>query len=149
MPRVQGVAGVMLVSLSLGMWGCASRSTAVDWNGLQGLDSQPTYYTTTTKVGLKLFIVVPLIGDMGIAGLTRDLTADINKEGGNDVRIVQGTSESYFYGWPPLTWLIIPVVSTVSAEYTPDPARYAKDQAKAEQRRGEGWARKWYKPWTW
>jgi hypothetical protein len=147
MQHVQAVAGVLLVSLSLG--GCAFRSTARDWSGLKGLDGQPTYYTTTTKVGLKLFIVVPFLGDMGITGLTRDLTADIKKEDGNDVRIVEGTSESYFYGWPPFTWLITPVVSTVSAEYAPDPARYAKEQAKNEQRRGEGWSRKWYKPWTW
>jgi len=30
---------------------------------------------------------VPFLGDMGISGLTRDLTKDIKKEGGNDVRI--------------------------------------------------------------
>jgi hypothetical protein len=147
MQCVHAVAGVLLVSLS--MWGCAFRSTATDWHGLKGLDGQPTYYTTTTKVGVNLFVALPFLGDMGITGLTQALTADIKEEGGNDVRIVQGTTESYFYGWPPLTLIITPVVSTVSAEYTPDHERYAKDQAKNEQRRGEGWSRKWYKPWTW
>jgi hypothetical protein len=147
MQGFHAVVGVVLVSLSVG--GCAFRSTATDWHGLKGLDGQPTYYTTTTKVGMNLFIIVPFLGDMGITGLTQALTADIKQEGGNDVRIVQGTSESYFYGWPPFTWLLTPVVSTVSAEYAPDPARYAQDQAKHEQRRGAGWARKWYKPWTW
>jgi len=43
------------------------------------------------------------------------------------VRIVEGTAESYFYGWPPFTWIVTPVLSTVSAEYTPDPEVYAKD----------------------
>jgi hypothetical protein len=147
MQRAIAVTGVLLCSL--GMTGCAIRSTARDWNGLKGLDDQPTYYTSTTKVGIKLLIVIPFIGDMGISGLTKDLTADIKKEGGNDVRIVEGTSESYFYGWPPFTWIITPVLSTVSAEYTPDPERYAQDQAHFEEHRGEGWSSKWYKPWAW
>ena len=78
------------------MWGCAFRSRPTDWHRLKGLDGQPTYYTTTTKVGVNLFVALPFLGDMGITGLTQALTADIKEEGGNDVRIVQGTSESYF-----------------------------------------------------
>jgi len=78
MQRVYVVAGVLLCSL--GSVGCAFRSTAKDWNGLKGLDGQPTYYTTTTKVGMKLLIAIPFLGDMGIAGLTKDLTEDIKKE---------------------------------------------------------------------
>jgi len=147
MQRVLTVSGI--VWLSVAVTGCAFQSTARDWNGLKGLDDKPTYYTTTTKVGLNLLIVVPFIGDMGISGLTEDMTADIKKENGNDVRIVQGTTESYFYGWPPFTWIVTPVISTVSAEYSPDPERYAKDQAHYEEHRGEGWSSKWYKPWRW
>ena len=147
MQRVLAVCGIVWFSFTLA--GCAFRSTARDWNGLKGLDDKPTYYTSTTKVGLNLLIAVPFIGDMGISGLTKDLTADIKKENGNDVRIVQGTTESYFYGWPPFTWIVTPVISTVSAEYTPDPERYAKDQARYEAHRGEGWSSKWYKPWRW
>jgi len=147
MQRVYAVAAVLL--FSVGTIGCAFRSTAKDWNGLMGLDYQPTYYTTTTKVGVKLLIVVPFLGDMGISGLTRDLTKDIKKEGGNDVRIVEGASEAYFYGFPPFTWLVTPVLSTVSAEYTPDAEQYAKDQAYIAEHTHEGWGHKWYRPWSW
>jgi hypothetical protein len=132
--------------------GCAFRSTAKDWNGLMGLDNKPTYYTTTTKVGVRLLImliIIPFLGDMGIAGLTRDLTADIKQEGGNEVRIVEGTSEAYFYGFPPFTWIVTPVLSTVSAEYLPASDDYAKDQTKYDARRERGWSGRWYKPWKW
>ena len=139
----------MGVALALTLAGCAFRTTAKDWSGLSGLDNRPTYYTVTTKVGVKLLIVIPFLGDMGISGLTRDLTADIKQEGGNEVRIVEGTSEAYFYGFPPFTWLVTPVISTVSAEYFPDPEQYKKDQIEADAHRKEGWSQRWYKPWRW
>jgi hypothetical protein len=141
----------MAILLFAGMMtGCAFSSTARNWNDLQGPDDKPTYYLKTTKVGMNLFIAVPLFGDMGIAGLTRDMTAQIKSEGGNDVRIVQGTSESYFYGWPPFTWIVTPVISTVSAQYTPDAARYAKDQADIDAYiEKHGSTRRWYVPWSW
>src|SRR4030095_2784129 len=117
--------------------------------GLSGLDNKPTYYTITTKVGVKLLIVIPFLGDMGISGLTRDLTADIKREGGNEVRIVEGSSEAYFYGFPPFTWIVTPVISTVSAEYLPEAEQYEKDQIEADKNRKEGWSDRWYKPWRW
>jgi hypothetical protein len=143
------VRGIGLILVAGTITGCAFSSTARNWNGLQGLDHQPTYYLTTTKVGVKLFIAVPFIGDMGISGLTRDMTAEIKAEGGNDVRIVEGTSESYFYGWPPFTWIITPVISTVSAEYTPNAERYAKDQAAIASSLEKHGHFRWYLPWSW
>jgi hypothetical protein len=141
------LCGIALLSLTLG--GCAFSTTAKDWNGLKGPDDKPSYYMTTTKVGLNLLIAVPFLGDMGIAGLTRDLTEYVKEQGGNDVRIVQGTSESYFYGWPPFTWVITPVVSTVSAQYEPNEEQFAKDQAEIKQTIEEGGTSRWYKPWSW
>ena len=136
-----------LLSLGLSGSGCAFYSTAREWNGLNGPEGKPTYYMTTTKVGMNLLIAVPFLGDMGISGLTRDLTKEIAEEGGDDIRIVQGDSESYFYGWPPFTWVITPVISTVAAQYQPSPETFAKDQAQLEEE-GAGQSR-WYKPWSW
>ena len=140
---------VVLAALGLGAGGCAFTTTAKDWNGLKGTGDQPTYYTSTMKVGINLLCFIPFLGDMGISGLTADLTYDIKRAGGNEVRIVQGSSEAYFYGFPPFTRIITPVISTVAAEYHPDPATYAKDQAEIDKYRGVGWWGKWYKPWTW
>lgn len=129
--------------------GCVFSSKAKDWNNLSGLDRQPTTYMNTTKIGLNLLVFVPFMGDMGISGLVRDLTADIKDEGGNEVRIVQGGSENYWYGWPPFTWIVTPVISTVEAEYTPNEARYVKDQDEIHEAKEEGRTGRWYMPWTW
>ena len=143
------LTSLCMVVIAATLSGCAFSSTARNWNGLSGLDERPTYYMTTTKIGLNLVIFVPFLGDMGISGLTRDLTADIKAEGGDQVRIVQGSSENYFYGWPPFTWILSPVLSTVSAEYYPSEEQYAKDKPAIEKENAEGFGGRWYMPWTW
>jgi hypothetical protein len=140
---------LITIALALGASGCAFTTTARDWNGLHGVEGKPRYYASATKVGVKLLSVIPFLGDMGISGLTEHLTGDIREEGGNEVRIVQGTEESYFYGFPPFTWVVTPVISTVAMEYTPDPEVYAKDQAAIAVVHERGWRGRWYKPWRW
>jgi len=110
--------------------GCAFQSTAKNWHGLTGYDGKPTYYKKTSKVAFNLLVVVPFIGNIGVDGMVEELTEDISEEKGNKVRIVQGSSENYWYGFPPFTWFITPVVTTVTAEYKPDLLVYHKDQEK-------------------
>jgi hypothetical protein len=129
--------------------GCVFSSKAKDWSDLSGLDRQPTTYISTTKIGLNFLIFVPFMGDMGISGMVRDMTGHIKEEGGNEVRIVQGGSENYWYGWPPFTWIVTPVISTVAAEYTPRAEQYVKDQEEIRETREEGGTGAWYMPWTW
>jgi hypothetical protein len=129
--------------------GCTFYSKAKDWNKLSGLDRMPTTYITTTKIGLNLLVIVPFMGDMGIGGMVRDMTAEIQEEGGNEVRIVQGGSENYWYGWPPFTWIVTPVISTVAAEYTPHADQHMRDQEEIQRVREEGGTGAWYMPWTW
>src|SRR5262245_44272836 len=118
--------------------GCAFSSQAKDWNARTGLDQKPTDYINTTKIGLNLLIFIPFMGDMGISGMVRDMTAEIKGEGGDEVRIVQGDSENYWYGWPPFTWIITPVISTVAAEYYPSPEQHKKDMEEIAKTEAEG-----------
>ena len=144
--RRLSIALVLLGSLPSS--GCVFFSKAKDWNNLTGLDYQPTTYMTATKVGLNLLVIVPFMGDMGISGLVRDMTEDIKGEGGDEVRIVQGGSENYWYGWPPFTWIVTPVIATVAAEYTPAKERQEEDQQEIRRIHEEETGR-WYLPWTW
>jgi len=119
---------IVILGLSFLMSGCAFHSTAKDWNGLMGVDGQPAYYEETSKVAFKFLIMIPFLGNVGIDGMMKSLTADIAAKKGNNVRIVQGSSENYWYGFPPVTWVITPVITTVAAEYTPDQEIYKADQ---------------------
>ena len=126
--------------------GCAFQSTARQWNQTSDPDGKPLYYKSITKVGMNLFVFVPFMGNMSIDGLVGDLTEFIAEEEGEGVRLVQGSSENYWYGYPPLTWVLTPVISSVSAEYEPSQEELEL-QAKLE---GDGHVEpRWYKPWSW
>jgi hypothetical protein len=107
----------LLLALSSVTSGCSFFSTATQWNGRVGPDGRPVQVKTATKVGLQALIVLPLLGDMAINGLVHDMTAAIKTENGDKVRVIQAGSENYWYGFPPFTWIVTPVISTVAAEY--------------------------------
>ncbi len=128
---------VVLACFCCLMSGCAFHSTATNWHGLTGVDGEPAYYKKTSKVAMNLLVVIPFAGNVGVGGMVEDLTEAIAEEGGNNVRIVQGSSENYWYGFPPFTWVLTPVVTTVSAEYTPSPEIYQKDQEEIRKKEAE------------
>jgi hypothetical protein len=134
----------LLLSMLPLLGGCAFSSTARQWNTRVGPQGEAVYYKNTSKVGFNLLVFVPFLGDLGVNGIVRDLTEHIEEESGDVVRIVQGSTENYWYGWPPFTWILTPVITTVAAEYRPSEEELAKYLAVEET---ETWA--WYMPWTW
>ncbi len=128
MHRILALAASLLLTSS-----CAFHSTATDWNQRIGLDGDPVFYTTTTKVGAKLIVAIPFLGKMGIDGMVHDMTEKIAERGGDRVRIVQGGSENYWYGFPPVTWVFTPVVATIAAEYHPSEAELLESMFELER----------------
>lgn len=98
---------------------CAMHSTATQWNGRVGSDGEPVFYASSTKVGMNLLVAVPFLGDLDLDGQVDSMTEDLAERGGDRVRIVQGSTETYWYGFPPVTWVLTPVVTTLTAEYRP------------------------------
>ncbi len=105
---------------------CTFYSTATHWNGRVGPTGDPVYYVTLTKVGFNLLIVLPFLGHTDIDRMVRELTAHLDEEGGDIVRIVQGDTENYWFGWSPFTWIVTPVVATLAAEFQPSEALRTK-----------------------
>ncbi|MEO0652497.1 MAG: hypothetical protein AAFZ65_17625 [Planctomycetota bacterium] len=99
--------------------GCAFHSTATQWHGRVGINGRPVLYASTTKVGTNVLIAVPFLGHLSIDGQIDTLTRTLLERGGDHIRIVQGETENYWYGFPPFTWFITPVVTTISAEFEP------------------------------
>ena len=110
------LALLALLALSL-LQGCVFHSQATAWNGRVGVNGKPVNVTTTTKVGFKLGIVIPFLGNMEVPGLVDSLTANIKNANGDKVRIIQAAQENYWYGFPPFTWILTPVISTVTADF--------------------------------
>jgi hypothetical protein len=98
---------------------CAFHKTADQWNGLVGTSGEPVYLNSTTSVGFNFVMFLPFIGKTRIETMVEEATEEIREEGGNFVRVVQSTSENYWYAVPPITWIITPVVHTLVVEYQP------------------------------
>lgn len=114
---------------------CAFHETAREWHGLAGSEGVPVYFTTTQKVAVRAFVVIPLFGDTDIAEMVDELTEYVEQQGGDRLRIVQGTTENYWYGAPPITWIFTPVISTLSAVWEPPQDLIELDKKRLQ----EGW----------
>jgi len=112
---------------------CALHSTATHWNERVGPHGEPVYVKSTTKIGLNLFIGIKLLGATDSDGMVDEVTQEIARENGDRVRIIQSSTENYWYGFPPFTWILTPVISDVAAEYQPSEERLAQDQAEAAE----------------
>lgn len=121
---------VLLAGALLLLPGCSFHQTARNWNGRTGPDGVPVYYSVTSKVALRLFVVIPLAGDVDIAQMVEELTEHVAEQGGDRVQIVQGNIENYWYGFPPLTWIVTPVISTLTATWEPPPRLLEIDAAR-------------------
>jgi hypothetical protein len=121
----------------LALGGCTFSSTATHWNGLVGPDGRPVYVMTHTNVGVNLLIIIPTLGRTSLPDEIDKLTDQVATEKGDNVRMVESSSENYWYGFAPFTWVLTPVITTVSAEYHPAAEVLAKDQAEQAAKRAE------------
>jgi hypothetical protein len=130
------VALTALAALALG--GCTFSSTANHWNGRVGSDGRPVYVKTHTNIGFNLLIIIPLLGRTSLPTEIDKLTDEVCEEKGDNVRMVESSSENYWYGFAPVTWVITPVITTVSTEYHPSAEVLSKDleeQAKEKEKK--------------
>jgi hypothetical protein len=115
----QSMWWLLLCALSFAGCSCAMHGTANEWNGLVGAAGDPVYLNTTSKVGFNLLVVLPFLGDTKLGGMVDEATRNIRRQGGDYVRVIQGSTENYWYGFPPFTWIVTPVISSLVVEYRP------------------------------
>jgi len=124
--------------------GCSFHSTATHWNGRLGPDGVPVFVKATTNVGLNVAIVLPLLGATSIDTMLDATTAEIATADSDHVRVIETATENYWHGFPPLTWILTPVITNVSVEYRPSPQEVAaaaaadRKLAEATRARAEG-----------
>ena len=123
---IKHFASLMLVGL---LSSCTFHSTARHFNGRVGPNGKHVYVKSTTNVGFNFAIALRLFGATEIDSMVSEMTAGIAEENGNTVRIIESSTENYWYGFPPFTWIITPVITTVTADYEPSEIQFTKDRA--------------------
>ena len=112
--------------------GCTT-STATHWNGRVGPNGKPVYVKSQTNVGINIAVFIPFLGATTLPKQIDKLTQKIETEKGDVVRMIETSNENYWYGFPPFTWILTPVITTVTADYEPSPDVLAKDRAEQEK----------------
>ncbi|MCA8977444.1 MAG: hypothetical protein KDC98_22165 [Planctomycetes bacterium] len=108
---------------------CSFHSVATHWNGRVGADGYPIYIRTVTNIGMNMAVVVPVLGNTSIDEMVREATDPIAEKNSDHVRVIETSSENYWYGFPPFTWIITPVITNLSVEYRPSSAEIAAVKA--------------------
>lgn len=116
----------LLCAATTVLTGCTFHSTATHWNGRVGADGEPIFVKVGTNVGLNVFVILPLFGNTSIDTMLDETTGEIARTGSDRVRVIETASENYWHGFPPLTWLLTPVITNVSVEYRPSPQEVAE-----------------------
>ncbi len=98
---------------------CAFHSTAKRWNGHVGADGQPVFLQTSTFWGANFCIGLPWIGNTTVDKMIDVATAQIPVEEGSHLRVIETEVYNGWYTLPPLTWLLTPMMTSVSIEYRP------------------------------
>ena len=115
--------------------GCTLPSTSRQWNGLVGPNLKPVYVKSHTNVGINIGIFIPFLGSTTLPKEINQLTQEIQSEKGDVVRMIETSKENYWYGFPPFTWILTPVITTVTADYEPAPDVLANDRAREEMKK--------------
>ena len=99
--------------------GCSFHSVATHWNGRVGPDGHPVYVRNVTNIGINIAVVLPLLGKTTIDEMIDEATLAIAKQDSDHVRVIETSSENYWHGFPPFTWILTPVITTLGVEYRP------------------------------
>ena len=136
-PLVRVTAAVVAAA---SLVGCAFHSTASHWNGRVGANGRPIFVKTSTNLAINLAVIVPFLGNTSMDDLIDETTDEVAEKNGDRLRVIQSSSENYWYGFPPFTWVITPVLTDIAVEYEPSPEELAealRNQREADARMRE------------
>ncbi len=102
----------------LTMASCSTTSMARRYNGVKGQEGKvPIGMQKTSRIGFYLFVnVYPVFFDAGLGATVDEFTKKARQNRGRQVVIVE-TDETYWWAiFPPVTFFITPVTTTVYGE---------------------------------
>ena len=105
-----------LFALCLLMTGCTLHSRADEMHGVMGIRGEPVEYQITTNVALNGLFVFDLIGDASKTATVDLFMEEANNRGASRARITQTDSFTYWFIFPPISFFIHPVVTTVEGD---------------------------------
>jgi hypothetical protein len=110
---------VMLVLVMGVAAGCSISSRATDFNGLKGITGDKITHIHTRNWAVNLFIAKPLWGDATLHNTVKDLTKEAKATGATKFSISDSSEKVFWWALPPFTFILTPVVTSVSGDAIP------------------------------
>jgi|JFJP01.1.fsa_nt_gi hypothetical protein len=95
--------------------GCAFTKV-VDYNGLRPYGGKKAVQVQQTNIDLTLLFKKPLIGDASLQTTLDQTGAAAKAKGAKEIRTFQAKSSTLWYAFPPISFVVHPVVTTVGAD---------------------------------
>ena len=96
---------------------CATSHThSIAYNGVPGIRGETVEFQSTTRYALHFLFIFGIFGDAGQSPTVEAFTEEASSRGAKRIQITQYESDTYWYIFPPLSFLIHPVATTVYGE---------------------------------
>ena len=117
------------LALSLLPSSCATlHGHVTEYHGVMGIRGVPVQYQTTTRYALHLLFIIPLSGDASTSATIESFHEEAAARGAERSRIVQTSSSTYWYIFPPFSFFVHPVSTTVEGEIEGVPEDFELDE---------------------
>ena len=96
---------------------CTTTHThSVAYNGVPGIRGEPVEFQSTTRYALHLLFIFGVLGDASQDATVDAFTKEASGRGAKRVQITQYDSSTYWYIFPPISFFVHPVATTVYGE---------------------------------
>ncbi|HPF13863.1 MAG: hypothetical protein H6830_06705 [Planctomycetes bacterium] len=95
---------------------CVTHSHATQFNGVPGIRGEAVEYQTTRSYAIQFLFTWGVLGNASKPYTIDQFTKEASARGASRVRITQTDSTTYWYVFPPLSFLFQPVVQTIEGD---------------------------------
>lgn len=95
---------------------CVQHSHVTDLSGVDGLRGEPIEYQVTTSYALHFLFIFRMFGNAKHDVTVERFAAEAAERGATRLRIAQTSTSIYWYVFPPISFFIQPVVTTVEGD---------------------------------
>ena len=93
--------------------GCSFHTHANRLNGIPGANGEPVEYQQTSTWALHGLWIFPLIEDATLENVVHEFSLEARKRGATRINIEETSSFTYWFVFPPFSFLVHPVNTTV------------------------------------
>lgn len=99
--------------------GCGTTNVNMNYKGLDTVNGKSIAHVNTTVTACHLLGIWPIMYDASYTNTFNEFTKEAKRLNGNKVNVVESVTEKRWSVFPPFTWILTPVETTVAGDVYP------------------------------